>query len=638
MPFRRFAGSGTSCLHRISALSTLRRELSGPFWVLADMALCVAALALGAAVGFAHVAVFIAIAAVWSVLRLWRDAAAPGSSARRTLPILLLVACLLALVVRSGVIELLTQVWAWSGYAAVVPAAIVTGVVLQRVRTTGADVPWRALVVALVGYSFFLRVLYGAQIELIPEEAYYWNYSRHLDIGYLDHPPMVAWLIKLGTLLFRDTEFGVRFGALCCGTVSSFFIYRLTRNVFGEATALLALAMAQVLPFFFLAGMIMTPDAPLTAAWAASVYFLERALIAGRRRAWFWAGLSLGLGLLSKYTIAMLGAGTFLFMALDPTSRRWFRRFEPYAAVCIAAAVFAPVVVWNAQHEWASFAFQTSRRLAEAPRFSLHRLVAAALVLLTPTGLLAAGVALVGGPPVESTIPLHESAPRARRFMRLAVLVPLSVFAVFSLRHDVKLDWTGAPWVAALPLMAFGAGPYGTDPMRRWLRSAWPVTLMCLLLFYGAGFYHLVLGIPGLGFTTHTELVPLEWRDFARQIDGIAESVGARYGDDLLVVGMDRYAIASERAFYSYDRSKSVAETSSWHLFGGIGLMYERWFPVERQTGRTLLLLGWDPGDLAPVRLQSHVSGALEPMQEGTLVRDGRVVRRYYYRVAHGYR
>ncbi|MEA3106984.1 MAG: dolichol-phosphate mannosyltransferase [Gammaproteobacteria bacterium] len=626
MPFKRYAGSGISCLHRISVL-----------WVLADVALCGSALALGTPVGSAHVAVFIAIAAISSGLRLWREPAAPGSSARRTLLLLLLVAGLLALVVRSGVIELLTTHWAWSAYAAVVPAAIVTGVVLHRVRNSGADLHWRALLVALVGYAFFLRVLYSAQVELIPEETYYWNYCRHLDIGYLDHPPMVAWLIRVGTLLFGDTEFGVRFGALCCGTVSSFFIYRLTRNVFGESSALLALAMAQILPFFFLAGMIMTPDAPLTAAWAASMYFLERALIAGRGRAWIWAGLSLGLGLLSKYTIAMLGAGTVLFMALDPTSRRWFRRWEPYAAVCIAAAAFAPVLVWNAQHEWASFAFQTSRRLAEAPRFSLHRLVAAALVLLTPTGLLAVGVALVGAPPVQGTTSLEASPLRPWQFMRIAVLVPLSVFAVFSLRHDVKLDWTGAPWVAALPLLAFGAEPHGTGPLRRWLRSAWPVTLIGMLLFYGAGFYHLVLGIPGLGLTSHTELAPVEWRDFGRQIDGIADAARARYGDDLLVVGMDRYAIASERAFYSRDRSKSVAETSSWHLFGNMGLMYERWFPVERQTGRTLLLLGWDAGDLAAAHLQGHVSG-LEPVQEGTLVRDGRVVRRYYYRIAHGYR
>jgi len=122
--------------------------------------MCGTALALGTPVGSAHVAAFIAIAAGWSGLRLWRS---------RTFPILLLVACLLALVVRSGVIELLTQVWSWPAYAAVVPAAIVTGIVLQRVRNTGADMEWRALLVALVGYAFFLRVLYSAQIDLIPD-------------------------------------------------------------------------------------------------------------------------------------------------------------------------------------------------------------------------------------------------------------------------------------------------------------------------------------------------------------------------------------------------------------------------------------------------------------------------------------
>ena len=69
----------------------------------------------------------------------------------------------------------------------------------------------------------------------MPEEAYYWNYAQHLDIGYLDHPPMVGWLIAAGTAVFGDTEFGVRIGALCCGAVAGFFTYRLTREMFGAA-------------------------------------------------------------------------------------------------------------------------------------------------------------------------------------------------------------------------------------------------------------------------------------------------------------------------------------------------------------------------------------------------------------------
>jgi dolichol-phosphate mannosyltransferase len=606
----------------------LRRYAALPAWVLADAALCYAGLAGGASVRVSQAASFVVLA-VGGGLYHWRTTTAAPQPAPPRPWLQWPVIVLLTLSLRSGLIELLTHVWAWPGYAAVLPAAAVSGGIMRLRRALTADAPWRAWVPGLVAYAFALRLVYSAQVELMPEEAYYWNYSRHLDFGYLDHPPMVAWLIRGGTLLFGDTEFGVRFGAICCGALASLFVFRLTRNVFGDACAWLALAMAQILPFFFLSGMLMTPDAPLTAAWAASLYFFERALVAGRGRCWSGAGLAMGLGLLSKYTIGLLGAAILSFTVLDPPSRRWLRRAEPYAAVLIAAAVFTPVIVWNAQHEWASFAFQTSRRLAEPARFSLHKLIGGALVLLTPTGLLAVGVALIGR---------AAGARPAVLLLKIAVLVPLTVFAVFSLRHEVKLDWTGAPWVAALPLMAFGlAERQSAGAAARRLQAAWPATWVAMLLVYGLGFYHLTAGIPGLGLSTHTELLPVAWRDFGRQIDALAGAVQTQDGEDVLVVGMDRYVIASERAFYSRDQARAVADTSSWHLFGEMGLMYSRWFPAPRQTGRTLLLVAFDPGNLAAALLAAHVE-SLEPMHEGLLLRDGGEVRRYYYRIARGYR
>ena len=76
----------------------------------------------------------------------------------------------------------------------------------------------------------------------------------------------------------------------------------------------------------------------------------------------------------------------------------WWRRKEPYLAALLALALFSPVLVWNAQHGWASFVFQTSRRVAEAPQFALHKLIGSMVVLLTPTGLLAvAGILVLGG-------------------------------------------------------------------------------------------------------------------------------------------------------------------------------------------------------------------------------------------------
>jgi dolichol-phosphate mannosyltransferase len=485
----------------------------------------------------------------------------------------------------------------------------------------------------LIVLAAALRLAYGGRVELMPEETYYWNYARHLDIGYLDHPPLVAWLIAAGTWAFGADEIGVRSGALCSGAIAAFFIYRLTADLFGRPSALVAVVLVQTLPFFFLAGLLMTPDAPLTAAWAASLYFLERALIAGRREAWWGVGLSLGIGLLSKYTIVLVGLSALIFTLIDPKSRPWLRRAEPYGAAVLASAVFSPVIVRNALHEWASFLFQTSHRLADRPQFALHKLVASAIVLLTPTGFVAAALALTRAAPERPPVPTDDGRrERGWRFLQVATLTPLAVFVVFSFRHEVKLDWTGAPWVAAMPLLASGV----TDAAGS-LRRAWVPTILVLLLVYGAGLYDLTWGIPGVGYGTHAELIPVGWRQLGGQIDRIARNVDRETGQAPLIVGMDRYAIASELAFYAPDQAEGIARTSSGHLFGQVGLMYERWFPPADERGRNLLLVAWHPGDLTSDRIASAVE-RLGPVEEGVLTRGDGIIRRYYYRVGYGYR
>jgi dolichol-phosphate mannosyltransferase len=435
---------------------------------------------------------------------------------------------------------------------------------------------------------------------LLPEETYYWNYAQHLDLGYLDHPPMVAWLIGAGTTVFGNTELGVRLGALLCGVIATGFVYRLTCNLFDDVCGLVAVVIMQMLPFCFFSGILMTPDAPLTAAWAALLYFLERALLGGRTAAWWGAGISLGLGLLSKYTIAMVVPAAFIFMVWDAQARRWLTHWVPYAALALACVIFSPVIYWNATHEWASFAFQTARRLAEKPRFSLHKLILSVLVLLTPAG----AVSLVTTP----------WSTRQRRFILLAVLMPLAVFFVFSLRHEVKLDWTGTLWLAAVPVLAWVvvAGSRGelSGRMSAWAGAAWPPTLVILALIYGAAFHYLVLGLPGAGYSEHIELVPVGWRSLGEQVAAIDAEVRTQSGTEPLVVGMDRYAIASEVAFYSPDRAHAVSQTTSEGLFGGVGLMYERWSPAASEVGRTLLLIGFKPEDLTGPRVESRAQGA----------------------------
>ena len=540
-----------------------------------------------------------------------------------------------ALLLRAAVLALLTSRCQWPPELAILLAAPVSLTVLlgsgSLVSSMGASLPrWQAFAVALTIYSCVLRLLYAGAVDLMPEEAYYWNYAQHLDYGYLDHPPMVAWLIRAGTALFGQTEFAVRAGAIVCGALTSFFVYRLTRNVFGVEAALASLALTQALPFFFLSGLLLTPDSPLSACWAACLYFLERALVAEKPAAWWGVGVALGLGLISKYTILLLAFSAFAYVLWDPRSRQWLRRYQPYLAALCALCIFAPVLVWNVEHHWASFAFQTSGRLAQAPRFALPNLLGSVLVLLSPVGALSLAIDFRSKDVQPSS---------GRRLLGVAMLLPLSVFLLFSLRHQVKLDWTGAPWIAALPILgsAMAWGGSKLDGFRGWLRSVWQPTLAALILLYAAGLYYLVLGWPGVGYTKHIEILPVGWRDLGRQVLAVAVEAQQQTGEFPVIVGMDRYAIASELAYQGERMLQAPLLTSSAHLFLGVGLMYEFWTPPVSLASRTLLLVAFDPNELKGRYVEPRAA-RFGPIQTLALERDGKPIRTMYYRFAYDYR
>jgi dolichol-phosphate mannosyltransferase len=551
----------------------------------------------------------------------------------RAAPGRLLSIGVLTLLLRGGLIGLLVQQSHWPPFLAIL-VVIAMGLAFSVPASRFAlsqrvgEQHLRLFAFGLLAYTVLLRLVFAASVEMLPEETYYWSYAQHLDFGYLDHPPMVAWLIRAGTFLFGQSEFGVRLGALACGAITVLYVFKLTRNVFGDSAALASVALTATLPFFFLSGLLLTPDAPLTACWAAALYYFERALIAAEARAWWRVGLALGLGLFSKYSIALLGLAALAFMLWDVPSRRWFSRPQPYLAAVIAAAIFSPVVIWNAQHDWASFAFQTSRRLAEPPQFALHKLLGSMLVLVTPMGLLAIVV--------TRRLGLER---RQARLLSLALLVPLSVFGIFSLRHEVKLDWTGPSWLAALPALACSAlGMASINvPWRNWLRAAWPATAVVLAVVYAGLLHYLVLGLPGVAYSKHIETTPVGWPDLSNRMLAVADQEHDVHGSIPLIVGMDRYAIASEIAFYGWQRGGAAVETSNSVLFGGIGLMYERWTPPQAQVGRDLLLVAFSAGEISDAQVQSHVE-RLSPIQEEVLQRDGRFVRHYYHRMAYNYR
>ena len=588
-------------------------------------------LAAGQRLASAHLLSF-ALAASVSYALCARGQARGGASSKWMRRGSFLIACGLGLSLRAGVLAFGAPPAGLPARLAALLAALVVGACAGYggaaflAFRAGPLRPERAAI-GLVAYAIALRLLYLGLVDLIPEEAYYWSYAQHLDFGYLDHPPLVAWLVRLGTAAFGHSEFAVRIGALACWGVAAGFVYGLARSGGDRAAGLAALLLFAVLPYFFAVGLVMTPDAPLVAAWAAALFFLARALLLGRSRAWWGAGAALGIGLLSKYSIAWLGLAALVFVLADPASRRWLRRPEPYGAALLAALLFSPVLVWNARHGWVSFAFQGARRLAKPAELGLPWLVASAALLLSPLGLAAALRALV---PRDE--PEGDDARRLHRFALVFTGVPLALLVAFSLRHAVRANWTGPVWLAALPAIArtLAAHAAAARPQAR----AWAATLVALLLLYGFGLQHLALGLPGIGYPRKLRL-PVGWSELGAQVDAIAAQLEREVGRPPLRVGMDHYFIVSELAFY--DPGGGAAEAVGRHLFGQHDLMYAGWSPARLHDGKPLVLVSFARKDLEDDALAPFVEG-LEPTREHTLERGGRSVGRFYSRVARRYR
>jgi dolichol-phosphate mannosyltransferase len=568
---------------------------------------------------------------------------------------------LLVLFLRGGLLASLVQVFALPATIAHLIAALFSLLALyvgylwfadpQRAQSGSAETRWDRFCLVVVLYAVLLRLLYLGVPELLFEEAYYWNYAMHPDFGYLDHPLMVAWIIRFFVALMGNIEFAVRAGAFLCWLATAFFSYRLTRDVLGQRAALRALTLVAVLPAYFFFGLFMSPDAPLSACWAAAIYFMHRIVVREDRRAWMWLGVAIGLGMISKYTVGFLGAAIALFVLIDRPSRKWLARPEPYIAALIALVLFSPVIVWNWQQDWASFSFQSQDRLASKFSFSLPRYVGNVFGLLTPTGIVSIIALVVCRRQLIAGFPAPAAAStatlgRSHFLLTWLTLFPVAVFAAVSLFRVSKLNWTGPCWLGLVPFMALlvTPGPESAAPrLLTWCRRAWPPTIVVCLLLYGATMHWLGPGLPGVPYPNNMHLIG--WRKFGGDIEVLAQEFTRQTEREILVVGMDRNRIASGLAFYRtqyIDASGGKAgpgpafQTASENLFGSVGLMYALWFPAGQQNGKTMLLVGRDSSSLSSDRVVSRVKTA-EDIGEIGVWKNGKLAGRYYYRLVTGY-
>lgn len=292
---------------------------------------------------------------------------------------------------------------------------------------------------------------------LAPDEAYYWVWSRALAPGYLDHPPMVALFIRLGTALAGDTPLGIRLLAPLSAALGSLLLVRAGEDLLpGRGAGRLAALLLNATLLFGVGAVTMTPDTPVLLFWTATLWALGRLVATGRAGWWLAAGAMLGLALASKYTAFLLAAAIPAWLLAVPALRPWLRRWQAWAGGLLALALFLPVIGWNAAHGWASFAKQGGRAGAWDPARAaqyLGELLLGQFGLATPLiGVLcAAGMVLA-----VRRLPARDPG---WTLLAAVTALPALVFLQHALGDRVQANWPAILYPgAAIAASGLGAG------------------------------------------------------------------------------------------------------------------------------------------------------------------------------------
>lgn len=208
----------------------------------------------------------------------------------------------------------------------------------------------------LFALVIFINGFFNAKFQLHYDEAYYWVWGKNFSLSYFDHPPLIGYLIALASI-FGHNEFVVRLPALISASLTVYIIYKLALDMFEEKVANISLLLALSLPGLQGGFFLSTPDAPLCMFWILTIYYFYQGLNKNIKYLYL-SGVASGFALLCKYTAFLLFPILFVCAISNKEYRRAFLTKELYLSFCLAILIFTPVIIWNYQHDFASFKFQ----------------------------------------------------------------------------------------------------------------------------------------------------------------------------------------------------------------------------------------------------------------------------------------
>ena len=479
---------------------------------------------------------------------------------------------------------------------------------------------------ALLLGLFCFRLIYALLLPLSPQETYYWVFSLHPALSYFDHPPLSAHTIFLFSQILGHTALAVRLGALLYTFGFSWLIYLIGKRMYNERIGFGAALLMNFLPTFSITDLIMTPDCPLVFFWCLTWFFILKAIQEDRYASYLWAGIALGLALTSKYTAVFIPISLLIFLIISPLHRHHLKRIEPYCGLILALLVFSPVLIWNTQNHWASFAFQSAQRAGEMKAFEWKELGA---FLLSQMGILTpmvfAGLCWTIGLGVKRFLMINLWK---ETFLLSLALPMIGLFTLVATVTWVKINWLIPAYPPLLLLMVayYQNRTFDWKWVTGFARWMWITVFLFFILL------HLLPFVPQIPVSGSTDTLT-GWQELAGHLEKIQKSSDMKKSPFIFAWG---HKTASELQFYLKGHPTTYAQT----VLGEKALGYDYWFDPRPLQGRDALFV-WSDFD----RFSEEKTGRLEkyfnrvePLEPFTVFRGKYPLRTFHIYWCIGYK
>jgi|GEM_PF-178462 len=479
----------------------------------------------------------------------------------------------------------------------------------------------------LVGVAVLL-VFFAARTQLAFDEAYYWQWSRHLAWGYFDHPPMIAYLIAAGTRLMGNNELGVRLVPLLVAVTVPWSTWLLAWRYWQDGVAAAWSLVAMICMPLLAVGMIVaTPDSPLLACWAASLLLAIRALERDGTGAWVLAGAAAGLGILSKYPMVLIYPVIFCALLASARGRRALTGPGPWLALAASLVVASPLLAWQYVHAGEGLVFQLQHGLGAAAGAAsgagmpglagLWRFLAGQLLVASPILFVITLIALARGAwqmvcaDAPSAVRGALSAGELRPFLVFGAAIPLIVFGGASMLARTQPNWLAPAYVTAGALLGGELRRVAWSTARLRLRwASWGgIAVAAAISLY----VHVEMIVPLVPYRGGVFTQTWGHRDVAQWVRRVQDEFGG--GRGLPILASD-YKLASVLAFYLPDHPETCTPNEQ-----ASGSAYYAWQPRPRPGSRALIVSNSPAHGL--LALFDHVT----TLGRHTTLRDGQPVR-----------